>query len=58
VIVHKGTQECGHYVSYCKRGRKWYLFDDAKYRKARKREVLAAEAYVLLYEVAVPETAQ
>lgn len=49
VVVHKGTQESGHYVAYCKRGRKWYLFDDAKYRKVRKREVMSAEAYVLLY---------
>ena len=40
-------------MAYCKRGRKWYLLDDARYRKVRKREVLATEAYVLLYETVV-----
>ena len=30
VIAHKGlTIEAGHYVTYAKHGRQWFLFDDA-----------------------------
>jgi len=50
VAVHNGSIDNGHYLSYCKRGHSWYLFDDAKCTKVSLKEVLNLNAYVLLYQ--------
>lgn len=49
VIVHKGKMDNGHYVSYCREGDEWFLFDDSKVVLVEEKEVLAAEAYMLFY---------
>lgn len=41
--------DCGHYVAYCKRAHSWYLFDDCSCVRVSLRDVLAAQAFVLLY---------
>lgn len=51
VIVHKGGYDSGHYVSYAKEGREWFLFDDSKVVLASEGDVLNAEAYLLIYVV-------
>lgn len=51
VIVHKGGYDSGHYVSYAKEGRDWFLFDDSKVVLASEGDVLNAEAYLLIYVV-------
>ena len=51
VIVHKGEINSGHYVSYVREGRDWFLFDDSKVVLVGGKEVLAAEAYLLVYVV-------
>ncbi|KAF2400123.1 ubiquitin carboxyl-terminal hydrolase-like protein 22 [Trichodelitschia bisporula] len=49
VIVHKGEINSGHYVSFAREGRNWFLFDDSKVVLVNEAEVLAAQAYLLLY---------
>ena len=51
MIVHKGKIDSGHYVSYSREGNDWFMFDDSKVVKVSEREVLGAEAYLLLYMV-------
>eukprot|EP01017_Pseudomicrothorax_dubius_P006835 TRINITY_DN12027_c0_g1_i1.p1 TRINITY_DN12027_c0_g1~~TRINITY_DN12027_c0_g1_i1.p1 ORF type:complete len:286 (+),score=35.48 TRINITY_DN12027_c0_g1_i1:64-921(+) len=49
VIMHHGSLDSGHYVSFSKVGEKWYLFDDEDVRPAQPRDVLKREAYILMY---------
>lgn len=49
VIVHKGEIDTGHYINYAREGTDWFLFDDSKVVLVNEAEVLAAEAYLLLY---------
>lgn len=50
MIEHQGDDmDCGHYVAYCRRAHSWYLFDDCSCTNVTLREVLAAQAFVLLY---------
>ena len=51
VIVHKGSIDSGHYVSYSREGDNWFLFDDSKVVLVSEAEVLAAQAYLLIYMV-------
>jgi uncharacterized UBP type Zn finger protein len=51
VIVHKGEINSGHYINYCREGTDWFLFDDSKVVLVGEKEVLAAEAYLLLYVI-------
>ena len=51
VIVHKGSMDSGHYVSYSKEVSEWFLFDDSKVVTVTEKEVLAAEAYLLIYVI-------
>jgi ubiquitin carboxyl-terminal hydrolase 22/27/51 len=51
VIVHKGEMSSGHYVSYAREGRDWFLFDDSKVVLVGEKDVLAAQAYLLVYVV-------
>jgi ubiquitin carboxyl-terminal hydrolase 22/27/51 len=52
VIVHKGEINSGHYVSYAREGKDWFLFDDSKVVLVGEQEVLRAEAYLLVYVIA------
>jgi len=52
VIVHKGDINSGHYVSYAKEGKDWFMFDDSKVVLATEQEVLTAQAYLLVYVMA------
>jgi ubiquitin carboxyl-terminal hydrolase 22/27/51 len=47
--VHKGEINSGHYVSYAREGKDWFLFDDSKVVLVGEQEVLAAQAYLLVY---------
>jgi ubiquitin carboxyl-terminal hydrolase 22/27/51 len=51
VIVHKGEMSSGHYVSYAREGRDWFLFDDSKVVLVGEKDVLEAQAYLLVYVV-------
>ncbi|KZF18900.1 ubiquitin carboxyl-terminal hydrolase 2 [Xylona heveae TC161] len=51
VIVHKGSLESGHYISYSREGNEWFMFDDNKVTLALEAEVLEADAYLLFYIV-------
>ncbi|KAI9844467.1 MAG: hypothetical protein M1837_005549 [Sclerophora amabilis] len=51
VIVHIGKLNDGHYISYHREGRRWYLFDDNKVSVVSEAQVLNAEAYLLVYTV-------
>ena len=53
VLVHRGRScDCGHYFAYVRKGKDWYLANDADVTKVSIDEVLSAQAYVLVYEVA------
>lgn len=53
VLVHRGRScDCGHYFAYVRKGSDWYLANDAEVTKVDVDEVLRAQAYVLVYEVA------
>ncbi|OCK84919.1 ubiquitin carboxyl-terminal hydrolase-like protein 22 [Lepidopterella palustris CBS 459.81] len=49
VVVHKGKIDSGHYVSYSREGRDWFMFDDSKVVLVSEAEVLDANAYLLFY---------
>jgi ubiquitin carboxyl-terminal hydrolase 22/27/51 len=50
VIVHKGKIDNGHYVSYSRQGEnEWFRFDDSMVVQVDEKEVLGAEAYMLVY---------
>ncbi|CAG9329694.1 unnamed protein product [Blepharisma stoltei] len=49
VGVHHGSILSGHYTAFCKRGNFWYEFDDASCNKVSLKEVLAQNAYVIIY---------
>ncbi|KAF2459296.1 hypothetical protein BDY21DRAFT_362068 [Lineolata rhizophorae] len=51
VIVHKGKIDSGHYVAYTRDGPDWFLFDDSKVVLVSEKEVLEANAYLLMYVV-------
>ncbi|KAI9752692.1 MAG: 26S proteasome regulatory subunit [Chaenotheca gracillima] len=51
VVVHIGNLNDGHYVSYHREGRDWYLFDDNKVLKTTEARVMNAEAYLLVYTI-------
>jgi len=53
VLVHRGRScDCGHYFAYVRKGKDWYLANDAEVTKVDIDEVLRSQAYVLVYEVA------
>ena len=50
VINHLGTTvNCGHYVSFVKRGVTWYKCDDATVHKIDDIPMLSDDAYILVY---------
>lgn len=50
VAEHSGSMKSGHYIAYGKRNNNWYLFDDSDCSEASVREVLKAQAYLLVYQ--------
>lgn len=51
VVVHKGTMDNGHYISYAKQENHWFRFDDSMVVQVDEKEVLNAEAYMLFYVI-------
>jgi len=49
VVVHVGSIDTGHYLSYCRVGDQWFKFNDHKVMMATKSEVLSSQAYLLFY---------
>jgi ubiquitin carboxyl-terminal hydrolase 8 len=49
VAVHLGSGVGGHYISYVKVNKKWYLCDDTKVRLAAHRQHIDNNAYLLFY---------
>lgn len=49
VIVHQGTADSGHYVTYRMANNRWYFISDTNVREAPEREVLGSQAYMLFY---------
>lgn len=53
VLIHHGRScDCGHYFAYVRKGNDWYLANDAEVTRVDVEEVLASQAYVMVYEVA------
>ena len=51
LISHKGTSaQCGHYVSYIKKGNDWVLFNDNKVVKVPDIMEASQEAYVYVFQ--------
>lgn len=55
IVEHRGTIDCGHYVSYCKNTitDEWFEFNDDKVlripKDELKNEILTDDAYLLMY---------
>ncbi|KAL4510473.1 hypothetical protein ABPG72_004627 [Tetrahymena utriculariae] len=50
VIIHQGSADIGHYVSFNKRDTKWYFCDDDSIQECSNKDALDQEAYLLFYE--------
>jgi ubiquitin carboxyl-terminal hydrolase 5/13 len=51
LISHKGTSaNCGHYVSYIKKGNDWVLFNDDKVVHVPDITEASEEAYVYVFQ--------
>jgi hypothetical protein len=52
IVVHTGTLAGGHYVTYAKRGDKWWKFDDAKVTRQTWRQVRkgSVDAYIVVFK--------
>ncbi|KAL1844090.1 hypothetical protein VTJ49DRAFT_4942 [Mycothermus thermophilus] len=51
VVVHVGEIDTGHYVSYCRVGDQWFVFNDHKVEVAQISDVLNSRPYLLFYVV-------
>ena len=49
VVVHDGSMNTGHYISYSRVGNQWFRFDDHKITMASESQVLGSEAFLLFY---------
>jgi len=49
VVIHVGSLDTGHYISYSRVGNQWFMFDDHKVTLASESQVLGAEAFLLFY---------
>ena len=49
VVVHRGTQNAGHYVAYVNaHDQEWYYCDDAQMpAKSQDRDIVTQQAYML-----------
>ncbi|KAL4456270.1 hypothetical protein ABPG74_014231 [Tetrahymena malaccensis] len=50
IIVHSGSQDSGHYISYVKRENRWFCCDDGKYQEVSEKTVVKQEVYLLFYQ--------
>ncbi|KAL7520237.1 hypothetical protein ACHAWX_004970 [Stephanocyclus meneghinianus] len=51
VVSHSGSSPfVGHYISWCRVGEQWFLFNDSSVTLSTEASVLDAEAFILLYE--------
>ncbi|EAR96319.2 ubiquitin carboxy-terminal hydrolase (macronuclear) [Tetrahymena thermophila SB210] len=50
IIVHSGSQDSGHYISYVKRENRWFCCDDGKYQEVSEKTVIKQEVYLLFYQ--------
>jgi ubiquitin C-terminal hydrolase len=51
VVSHSGSSPfVGHYISWCRVDDKWFLFNDSSVTESNEADVLAAQAFILLYE--------
>lgn len=51
VGVHIGSMSSGHYITYAKRYRSWYCFDDSICTKVDLKRALSQTAYMLVYKL-------
>lgn len=51
VGVHIGSMSSGHYITYGKRHRSWYCFDDSICTKVDLKRALSQTAYMLVYKL-------
>jgi ubiquitin carboxyl-terminal hydrolase 22/27/51 len=49
VVQHKGSMDSGHYTSYVKHNKHWYLCDDSMIYATKEEDVLNCQAYLLFY---------
>lgn len=49
IVVHVGSMNTGHYISYSRVGNQWFRFDDHKITMASESQVLGSEAFLLFY---------
>jgi ubiquitin carboxyl-terminal hydrolase 22/27/51 len=45
-----GEDENGHYTSYCKEGKQWFSFNDAKVLKIHECDVITVNNYMLYFK--------
>ena len=51
VSQHYGASFGGHYTSVCKKGNKWYEFDDDEVTETDKNKIVNSTAYILVYKL-------
>jgi ubiquitin C-terminal hydrolase len=49
IAVHSGNATCGHYSAFCKRGNKWFMFDDSNFQEVDPESVRQVQGYLLMY---------
>lgn len=49
VVNHSGSMAQGHYTAFAKELGRWFEFDDTWVSEVKEEEVLASEAYILIY---------
>jgi ubiquitin carboxyl-terminal hydrolase 22/27/51 len=49
VVCHQGTMETGHYKSFCKIKKEWYMFDDHHVKSVDEEQVLKQVPYMCFY---------
>ena len=51
VSQHYGASFGGHYTSVCKKGQKWFEFDDDDITETDKNKIVNSSAYILVYKL-------
>ena len=47
---HYGNANNGHYISICKRGNRWYKYDDETVSEVSVENIITSNAYMLFYQ--------